>query len=376
MVPEQHFPKPGKSPMGMDMVPKYADENPNTGVVRIEPTIVQNLGVRLTTVERGALTAPVDAVGSIVFDQRNVAIVQARTGGFVARVYARAPGDLIAREAPIVDVLVPEWAGAQTEFLALLGSGDKALADAARQRLVLLGMPEEMIAQIESTHRSQTTVTIRAPISGTIESLEVREGMTVSAGSTLARINGLKTVWLEAQTPEARGGLVDLGKSVKAHLTAYPGKEYEGHVIAILPQANTETRTLTVRIQLPNTDGRLRPGMFAQVRLDTGKSEPVLYVPSETVIHTGRRTLVIVAEDSRFVPTEVQTGGDIEGKTAILQGLSAGQKVVASGQFLIDSEASLSGVLARLGEGTKAATPPQQMKADDMKHDPMTHEKP
>jgi len=382
MIPEQHFPKPGKSPMGMEMVPRYADETAETGGVRIDPNIVQNLGIRLVKVRRGSLSAPVEAIGSVVFDQRDIAIVQTRTSGFVTRVYRRAPGDVIPRNAPIVDLLVPEWAGAQSEFLALLASGDTALTGAARQRLALLGMPPEMIAQVESRHRAKMTITIRSPRGGVIESLDARQGMTVSSGSTVVRINGLAMVWLEAQIPEARGGMVNIGKTVEARLTAYPGHPYRGHVIAILPQANVETRTLTVRIELKNDDGRLRPGMFAQVRLEADRPEPVLYVPSESVIQTGRRAVVIVAADQgRYIPTEVTTGGDIEGKTIILQGVSDGQKVVASGQFLIDSEASLNGVLGRLGDGTGGINEPEgkegvAMPSDAMKDGPMQHATP
>lgn len=354
MVPNQHFDQPGKSPfMDMQLVPQYADAGGgDEGSVKIDPGIVQNLGVRLTPVERGPLARPLEAVGSITFNQRNVAIVQARTNGFVARVYARAPGDVIRRDAPLVDLLVPEWAGAQTEFLALLKNGDRELIDAARQRLLLLGMPAEMIASIEEGRQQRTTVTVRAPLAGVIESLEVREGMTVAAGATLARINGLATVWLEAAIPEAQAALAPVGKSVEAHLTAYPGEAFKGRVMAVLAEANVETRTLRVRIELSNPGGRLKPGMFAQVRLESRDQTPLLYVASESVIHTGTRTVVIVAgEQGRFTPTQVRTGGDVDGNTIILQGLTVGQKVVASGQFLIDSEASLKGVLARLGGG-------------------------
>ncbi|MDB6092168.1 MAG: efflux transporter periplasmic adaptor subunit [Gammaproteobacteria bacterium] len=360
MVPNQHFDKPGKSPfMDMQLVPQYADAGGGEGGVKIDPSIVQNLGVRLTPVERGTLSRPLDAFGSITFNQRNVAVVQARTNGFVARVYARAPGDVIRREAPLVDLLVPEWAGAQTEFLAMLKSGDRELVAAAQQRLLLLGMPADLIASIEASRQPRTTVTVRAPLGGVIASLEVREGMTVASGATMARINGLATVWLEAALPEAAAELAPVGKTVEAHLTAYPGESFKGRLIAVLPEANTETRTLRVRIELANPNGRLRPGMFAQVRLESGDQTPHLYVASESVIRTGTRTVVVVAgAQGRFVPTQVQTGGDVDGKTIILRGLTEGQKVVASGQFLIDSEASLKGVLTRLGGSKPEGSPP------------------
>jgi Cu(I)/Ag(I) efflux system membrane fusion protein len=358
MQPSQHFDKPGKSPyMDMQLIPKYAEESEGSegAGLQIDPRVVQNLGVRTTEVKRGPLSKSLEAVGTLGFNQRDVAVIQARTNGFVTRMYARAPGDVIPRAAPIVDLLVPEWAAAQTEFLVLLKSGDRDLTDAARQRLVLLGMPSELIRHIETTHESNTTVTVRSPLAGAIETLDVREGMAVSAGATLAKIDGLATVWVEAAIPEARGSLAQLGKSVEVQLTAYPGRNFKGRVVAVLPQASLETRTVRVRIELANPDGRLRPGMFAQVRLDQGENVPVLYTASEAVIRTGTRTVVIVAdEQGHFIPTEVQVGGDVEGNTVILRGLTEGQRVVSSGQFLIDSEASLKGVLARLAGGNTA----------------------
>jgi Cu(I)/Ag(I) efflux system membrane fusion protein len=211
-------------------------------------------------------------------------------------------------------------------------------------------MPSELVERIEATREPRTAITVRSPLAGMIETVDAREGMTVSAGSTLAKINGLATVWLEAAIPEARGALAQLGKTVEVRLTAYPGRGFNGRVIAVLPQANAETRTVRVRIELPDPDGQLRPGMFAQVRLVSGEQTSVLYVASEAIIRTGTRAIAIVAgEHGQFIPTQVKAGADLNGKTIILEGLTQGQRVVASGQFLIDSEASLKGVLARLG---------------------------
>jgi Cu(I)/Ag(I) efflux system membrane fusion protein len=360
MVPNQHFDKPGRSPfMDMQLIARYADERDEDNGVRIDPRITQNLGLRLTRVQRGVLSQPVNAVGSVTFDQRHIAIVQSRTSGFVARTYARAPGELLRKGEPLVDLLVPEWAGAQTEFLALLRNGDPGLIDAARQRLVLLGMPADLVAAVERSKKQQQTLTVRSPFAGVIETLDVREGMTVATGNTLARISGLDSVWLEAAVPEAQGALTSMGKSVEARLTAFPAERFKGRVIAVLPEASSETRTLRVRIELANRSGRLKPGMFAQVNLETGSRTPTLYVPSEAVIHTGRRSVVIVAGDhGRFVPTEVRTGADVGDKTVVLEGLNEGESVVASGQFLIDSEASLRGVLARLGAAREPGEAP------------------
>jgi membrane fusion protein, copper/silver efflux system len=349
MVPSQHFDKPGKSPfMDMQLVPKYADGNGGDAPgVQIDPATSQTLGLRTVAVRRGELASSLTATGTIDFNQRDVAIVQARAGGFVQRVYGRAPGDVISAGAPLADLLVPEWGGAQAEFLAVRRTGNAALTQAARQRLVLLGMPSGTIASVERTGRPHNVVTISTPTGGVIKTLNVRAGMTMTAGQTLAEINGLGTVWLNAAVPEAIAGPLKPGQTVQATLAAFPGESLSGRVSAILPQTQADSRTLTVRIELPNRGGRLRPGMFATVSFG-GSTQPALLVPSEALIRTGKRTLVMLALDKgRYRPAEVQTGRESGDDTEILAGLTEGEKIVASGQFLIDSEASLSGVEAR-----------------------------
>jgi Cu(I)/Ag(I) efflux system membrane fusion protein len=304
------------------------------------------------------LASNLTATGTIDFNQRDVAIVQARAGGYVQRVYARAPGDIIGAGAPLADLLVPEWGGAQAEFLAVRRTGNAALTQAARQRLMLLGMPSGTIASVERTGRPHNVVTISTPTGGVIKTLDVRAGMTMTAGQRLAEVNGLGTVWLNAAVPEAVAGPLKPGQTVQATLAAFPGETLSGRVSAILPATQADSRTLTMRIELPNRSGRLRPGMFATVSFG-GSAQSALLVPSEALIRTGKRTLVMLALDKgRYRPAEVQTGRESGGDTEILAGLSEGEKIVASGQFLIDSEASLSGVEARpIGGAAPAARP-------------------
>lgn len=351
MVPQQHFDAPGKSPfMDMALVPKYADEDnvaPNgNAALKIDPAVAQNLGMRLATVTRGMVAAEILASGVLTFNERDVAVVQTRSGGFVERVFARAPGDVIAAGAPLALVMIPEWASAQQEFLALLGTGDTSLIEAARARLRLTGMPEAQIQRIEKTRQIQASTTIGSPIGGVIQALDVRAGMTLAAGQTLARINGLGTVWLDVAVPEAQTGSVRVGQIVTAELPAYPGERFSGKVGAILPEANLDTRSLRVRVELPNHKALLKPGLTAQVRI-TGQSQSALRVPSEALIRTGKRVLVMLAEDGgRYRPVEVRVGSESGEFTVILDGLEEGQKVVASGQFLLDSEASLTAITA------------------------------
>ncbi len=363
MVPNQHFDQPGKSPfMDMELVPKYADDVDTAGV-KIDPGVQQNLALRRAVVERHALSQTVETVGALIFNERNIAIVQPRSNGFVERVYAHAPGDVVKENEPIADLLIPEWAGAQLEYLALRRNGAPDLLDAARQRLQLLGMPEDLIRTVERSGKPHTIVTITSPIDGMIQSLEVRTGMSVGMGMTLAQIVGIDPVWLEAAVPETQAEFVKNGQSLDARLNAYSGETFTGHVFAVLPETNAETRTLKVRAEFSNPDQRLRPGMYAQVRIEAGKNDPLLWVPTEAVIRTGQRNVVIVDKgEGAFLPVEVEIGLETSGKTAILRGLEEGQTVVASGQFLIDSEASLMGVLAKWDTSNKqeAASAPNK----------------
>jgi Cu(I)/Ag(I) efflux system membrane fusion protein len=353
MEPAQHFDKPGKSPfMDMQMVPRYADEGSGEASgVRVDPRMAQNLGIRLATVERSEVSQSLEVPGTVVFDERLTATVQARTAGFVSRTYARAPGDMVGPHEALVDLLVPDWAAAQTEYLSLVSTGDASLIFAARQRLVLLGMPASLIARVEQSRQVNTEVTIVSPIAGAIDTLDVRAGMAVNAGATLAKIQGLDPIWIEATIPQALGALAGLAKVATIGCTAYPGNPFHGRVVSVLPQTNADSHTLRVRIEIANPKRQLKPGMFAQVQLGTGDPRPALLVPSEAVIHTGTRDLVIVeSTPHRFEPIAVQIGAQYGARTSIVSGLAEGQTVVASGQFLIDSEASLRGIAVRMGE--------------------------
>ena len=348
MYPQQKFDKPGKSPfMDMQLVPQYASAGSDRATVSIDPGLTQNLGLRFATVSRGTFDSSLDVSGVLAFNERDVAVIQARTPGFVERVYAHAPGDVLKANAALADILVPEWVAAQTEFLALKRNGDADLLAAARQRLQLTGMPATLITQVERGGKVQPYLTLTSPIGGVLQELNVRTGMTVAAGETLARVNGLSNVWMAVAVPESEAGTITVGQTVEAQLPAFPGIKLNGKVSAILPETNPDSRTLRVRVELPNPDGRLRPGLTAQVRLNRSTQHSVLWVPSEAVIRTGRRALVMLAEDAgRYRPVEVQLGQESDGKTEILRGLEDGQKVVTSGQFLLDSEASLKGIVA------------------------------
>ena len=361
MSPATKFDKPAKSPfMDMMLVPVYADGgDADQGKISISPRVQQNLGVRTALVTQGALSPELTAVGNIAFNERDQATVQARAAGFVERLHVRATLDRVARGQPLVDLYVPEWIAAQEEYLSLRrmkGTDLAGLVDGARQRMRLVGMSEEQVRLVESTGRTLTRITVTAPVGGVVTELSVREGMTVVAGAPLFRINGLGTVWANAEVPESRAALLRPGTRVVARTAAAPGTTYEGRVQVLLPDVNATTRTLKARVELRNPGERLVPGMFVAMQFMDMRPDSGLLIPTEAVIQTGRRAVVMLAEENgRFRPVEVQAGLESGGQTEIRRGLQAGQRVVVSSQFLIDSEASLRGLEARLNEAP--ATP-------------------
>lgn len=274
--------------------------------------------------------------------------------GYVEKLHVRATLDRVKKGQPLVDLYVPDWVAAQEDFLSLRrmrGEGLDALMDAARARMRQAGMDENHIRQVELGGKVQARLTLSAPVAGAVTELTVREGMTVMPGMTLARINGLSTVWAHAEVPESQAMLLTPGAPVTATTPALPGERFEGRVQALLPEVNPTTRTVKARLELANPRGQLVPGMFVRMSFAEERERQTLLVPTEAIIQTGRRTVVMLAEaDGAFRPAEVVTGIEAGGQTEIKQGLAVGQRVVLSGQFLIDSEASLKGVEARLGE--------------------------
>jgi membrane fusion protein, copper/silver efflux system len=353
MVPGTRFDQPGKSPfMDMDLVPVYADEQ-SDAAVRIDPAVAQNLGIRVGRVERSSVPTTLDVVGSVTFDERLVEVVQARVQGYVTRLHVKSTLESVRRGQAIAEILAPEWLEAQQDYIALLdvqSDRAKAIRAAARERLNVLGVPHVTIQQLEKLRKADASTTIHAPIDGVVTELAVREGAAFMPGAPLVRINGLATVWVNAQVPEAQVSLVAQGARVHARAMAWPDVTFAGNVIAVLPDVDPQTRTLTARLAIDNRDKKLAPGMYVSLRFETPQGEPQMVVPSEAVIRTGSRDVVIVArEQGGFDVAEVKVGAERAGVTTILSGLEDGQTIVLSGQFLIDSEASLRSTLDRLG---------------------------
>ena len=353
MVPGQRFDKPGRSPfMDMDLVPVYADEAADGEGVHISPRVQQSLGVRTAPVSRARLSRALQAVGSVAYNDRDVAVITARNNGYVEKLFVRTTLQAVRQGEPLAQLYVPEWVAAQEEYLSARQLADarfEGLAQAARQRMALTGMPESVIRQVESSLSVHPRVTITAPISGVLSELSVREGATLGMGMPMFRINGMRSVWVNAQVPEAAAGQVRPGMPARAVTAAFPEHSFAGKVDAILPEVDAITRTIKARLELRNADGKLVPGMFVTVNFASTQEREPLVVPSEALIRTGTRTLVFVADgNGSFTPVDVESGLEAEGRTEIRRGLEMGQHVVVSGQFLVDSEASLRGTQVRM----------------------------
>lgn len=352
MVPAQRFEKPGKSPfMDMQLVPVYADEagDASGAGVKISPTVQQNLGIRTVTVKRTDASSSFDTIGTVQFDERLNVAVQTRVAGYVEHLAVRAPMERVSKGQALATFFAPEWLGPQNELLALKRAGvSEELITAARERMRAMSIPDALVRQSEAAGTALARFTISAPVSGVIAELGVREGVAAAPGTTLFRIAGLEKVWAVAEIPEVQAVRLARGQRVSATLQADATQTFEGALQEILPQVNASTRTLQARFEVDNRRGKLMPGMLLRLQV-AGPSSGRLTLPAEAVIRTGLRTVVIVRrQDGSFEPREIQVGAEGGDSIEVLQGLREGEQVVASGQFLIDSEARLKSVLGAM----------------------------
>jgi Cu(I)/Ag(I) efflux system membrane fusion protein len=346
MAPEQHFDKPGKSPfMDMQLVPRYADDAPGASGVRVAPDVRQNLGIRTVVASRGRLPSSWRVPGTVGWDLREERVVSLPVDAVVERLMVRTPFEPVRAGQGLLSVRSPAWSAALAEASALRDAQTpegRSLQAAAGARLRALGLPAG------ASTDARGAIVLTAPSGGVVSEIAVREGQAIGAGMPLLRINGTGTVWVEASLPPDAAGSIGAGTPVEVTVDALPGEVFPGRIDALLPQVDAATRTQRARIVLENRDGRLAPGRFVQVALRPEATGETVLVPSGAVIADGVQARVIVLAGDRFVPTAVRTGRSGGGMTEIVSGLSGGERLVASGQFLIDSEASLSGALERL----------------------------
>ncbi|OUS30710.1 efflux transporter periplasmic adaptor subunit [Thalassotalea sp. 42_200_T64] len=345
--------KPGKSPMGMDLVAVYddggkgPDEGP--GTIRISPDVINNLGVRTATVSYSTMHTQINTVGYVVYDEDKLVHVHPRVEGWVEKLFVKSTGDRVKKGQPLYQLYSPELVNAQEELLLAIMSNNKRLINAAETRLVTLKLPKSAITQLKKNKKVQHNITFYAPQNGVVENLKIREGFFIKPGSTIMSIGDLSQIWVEAEVFERQAAQVKTGTPVTMTLDYLPGQRWQGKVDYIYPTLDAKTRTVKVRLRFSNEHGLFKPNMFAQIAIHTNSDERVLLIPKEALIRTGSQDRVVLAlGEGSFKSIEVSVGRLNNNKVEILTGLLEGEKVVSSAQFLIDSESSKSSDFKRM----------------------------
>ncbi|MEW5249988.1 efflux RND transporter periplasmic adaptor subunit [Microbulbifer discodermiae] len=352
---------PGKSPMGMALVPVYEDEQgamaEAPGTVRIPPQVQQNLGVRTDTATREHLSPRLQTVGLVGLDEQYMQQQHSRLSGWVQRTWVKAVGDRVRAGQPLLGLYSPELVTAQRELVAAVESGNRILLEATRERLRNLGIPREQIERVEASGEVSDTLTLYAEASGYVDTLGIREGMYITPATALISVGPLSTVWVEGQVFPREGQQVQEGAGVEVTADIDPARRWQGRILQVLPGLDEQTRTLTVRVAVDNPDQLLRPGMFVGLQLD-GPEVEALTVPRAALIRTGTMDRVVMAlGGGNFRSVRVRAGREFGDRIEILQGLQSGDRVVTSAQFLIDSESSVSADLERIAQPSDSLQP-------------------
>lgn len=350
MDPNFRRDEPGKSPMGMDLVPVYADEvDAKPGSVKIDPTVVNNLGVRTAVVESGPLPRRVETVGYVGYDEDTLTHVHMRVDGWIEDLSVTTTGDAVTKGQVLFELYSPTLVNAQEEFLLAQRSQSATMIKASRERLASLGMTLGEIDDLAEDRKVKQRIRKYALRDGVVAHLGVREGNFVTPASNVMSIAELDRIWVLAEVFERQAGLVVAGQKAEVELDYLPGKRWQGTVDYVYPELDPVKRTLKVRIRFDNKDTVLRPNMFARVTLLGSDIEDVVHIPREALIRGGTADRVVVAlGDGRFRSQVVETGLESGGRVAILGGLAAGDVIVTSGQFLIDSESDIDSALLRM----------------------------
>jgi Cu(I)/Ag(I) efflux system membrane fusion protein len=353
MDPNYRRDEPGQSPMGMDLVPVYADEVANKpGVVSIDPTLVNNLGVRTAVAERGTLPRRIETVGYIGYDEDTLQHVHTRVEGWIERLAATATGDPVTKGQLLFELYSPTIVSAQQEYLAALSSNNDSLRRASRDRLRALGVSDREIARLDEEKTVSQRIRIYADSDGVIAELGVREGMYVTPATEVMSIAQLDKVWVVAEVFERQSAWVAPGQAATVQLDYLPGLSLNGTVDYVNPELDPKTRTLKVRLRFDNEGARLLPNMFARVVIDGRPVRNIVHVPREAVVRGGTSSRVVVdLGDGVFESRKVLVGIESGERVAIRRGLEEGERVVVSAQFLIDSESNIESALGRLEGG-------------------------
>ncbi|TRX55152.1 efflux RND transporter periplasmic adaptor subunit [Thalassomonas sp. M1454] len=345
--------KPGKSPMGMDLVPVYEEDSSGDehgpGAVTIAPHVVNNLGVKSTKVEIGTLAKHIATVGYVQYDEDKLVHIHPRVSGWIEKLFVKAEGDPVEKGQALYTLYSPELVNAQEEFLIAVKRNNQVLVTAAKERLQTLQLSENFINQLQKTKQVKQSITFYAPQSGVLDGLKIREGFYVQPGNTLMSIGQLAQVWVEAEVFERDAAFVSQGLPVDMTLDYLPGKSWQGEVDYVYPSLNAQNRTLRVRLRFDNPNLELKPNMYAQISIQAESNTASVLVPKEAVIRTGKQDrVVLVLGEGQYKSIAVTLGAVEAGKVEILEGLTEGDKVVTSAQFLIDSESSKNSDFKRM----------------------------
>ncbi len=352
MDPDYRRDAPGKSPMGMDLVPVYAEPDVGPGVVIISPQVINNLGVRTTSARLRVMQPEIRTVGYVQYDQDYLIHIHPRVEGWIEKLYVKAAGDPVEKGGPLYDLYSPQLVNAQEELLLAMRRSNEALVQAARDRLAALQLSEEFITSLMRDRQVRQKVTFRSPQKGVVDNLNIREGFFVNPTTTLMSIGALDNVWVEAEVFERQAALVQVGMPVTMTLEYLPGRQWRGRVDYIYPSLDEKTRTLRMRLRFTNESAELRPNMFAQVLLHVEGGSEVLTIPREALIRTGEQDRAVLAlGKGRFKSIAVKAGRFDGQHVEILSGLEVDDAVVASAQFLIDSESNKSSDFMRMESG-------------------------
>ncbi|MFD2207673.1 efflux RND transporter periplasmic adaptor subunit [Kiloniella antarctica] len=353
MNPDYKRDKPGKSPMGMDLIPFYEETNTGKdtglGTIRISSDVVNNLGVRTALVINQPLHTKINTVGYVQYDEDRLIMIHPRVEGWIEKLYVKAEGDPVKKGEPLYEIYSPALVNAQKELIIALDRGNTRLIQAAEDRLKALKLPRQTIKALKKSRKINQTITLYAPQSGVVTSHNIREGIFVKPSNSIMSIGSLDQVWVEAEIFERQVFQVREGLPVTMSLEYLPGKNWSGKVDYIYPTLNAETRTVKVRLRFDNEDKYLKPNMFSQITIHAQAKESTLLVPKEAVIRSGSfDRLVLALGEGRFKSIKVNVGRIDDQSAEILSGVKAGERVVASAQFLLDSESSKTSDFKRM----------------------------
>lgn len=356
MDPNYRRDKPGKSPMGMDLIPVYDkgakanDEGP--GTISISPDVINNLGVRTGLVERQPLHTEIVTVGYVKYDEDKLIHIHPRVSGWVEKLFVKAAGDPVQIGQPLYSLYSPELVNAQEELVLALNRKNSRLIQAAEDRLKALQIPAATIKALKRTLKIHQTVTFYAPQTGVTDNLNIREGSYVKPDTTMLSLGALDQVWVEAEIFERQAALVNTGDPVTMTSDYLPGKTWSGQVDYIYPTLDSKTRTMRLRLRFENPDFALKPNMFAQVAVHSDSAEQLLVIPREALIRTGSQDRVVLAlGEGSYKSIAVKVGREDQSIAEIIEGVSEGDRVVTSAQFLLDSESSKTSDFKRMHHG-------------------------